>query len=626
MCGIAGKIDFSGAVVSESAVRRMCEPIVHRGPDAEGIYVGPYVGLGQRRLSIIDLSDQANPPLANEDESIWIVFNGEIYNFKELRAALLEEGHRFRTKSDTEVTLHLYEKYGVNCLERMRGMFAFAIWDSKKKVLFAARDRFGKKPFVYTKTPTSFLFASSISAILTDPSVSVSPDFSAIDNYLTHQYVPSPQTAFSGLLKLQPAHYLLCDKAGNLTVERYWAPPENKKTTASEQEIATELMRLLRESVRYRLISDVPLGVFLSGGIDSGTVAALVAAESSGRVKTFSIGFEDDGSDELLLARKVAQRYGTDHHEFTVRPTAADVLPLLVKHYNEPFADSSAIPTYYVSQIARQHITVALSGDGGDESFSGYTHYADTERWRKVDWIPRPVRHESAHLMQWALKLLPYGNRTAKMIRASRMVGYSLPDRYSLQLSILKDEEKRASYTPYFQSLLNGRNGSVHLTDLPWDASMDDLDWMARHDQHFYLPDCLMVKTDVASMANSLEVRCPFLDHKLVEFAATIPSSMKRKGREGKLILKRAVEPLLPEEVLHKPKTGFGVPLAKWFSTDLAGLLRATLLDERSAKRGLFHQSFMKRMIEEQIAQKRDWSNRLWALLFLELWFREYVD
>ncbi len=626
MCGIAGKIDFTGAIVPESAIRRMCAPILHRGPDAAGFHAEPYIGLGERRLAIVDLSEQANPPLANEDASAWIVFNGEVYNFRELRQRLLEAGHAFRTNGDTEVLLHLYEEYGIECLKHLRGMFAFAIWDSRKQVLFAARDRLGKKPFFYIKTPTSFLFGSSISVITADPGVGASPNFEAIDSYLTHQYVPSPLTAFSGILKLPPAHYLLCDTKGNLKVERYWSPPVGEKTAASEEEIVAELMRLLRESVRIRLISDVPLGVFLSGGIDSGTVAALMATESSRPVKTFSIGFEGAVSSELPYARQVAERYGTDHHEFVVRPSSANILPLLVKHYNEPFADSSAVPTYYVSQIAREQITVALSGDGGDESFSGYEHYRCTERWRKIDFIPSPVRRRIAGVMQAGLEMLPFGNLTSRMIRGWQMVGSSLPERYRTQLSTVKEQEKRACYTPYFQSLVNGNKGKSRLLELPWDRSMDSLDWMARHDQHYYLPDCLMVKTDVASMANSLEVRCPFLDHQFVEFAATIPSSLKRNGKGGKAILRRAARNLLPAEVLEKPKTGFGVPLAKWFSTDLAGLLRATLLDERSAKRGLFQQGFLKKMIEEQIARKRDWSNRLWAFLFLELWFREYVD
>jgi asparagine synthase (glutamine-hydrolysing) len=626
MCGIAGKIDFSGAVVPESVISRMCATVVHRGPDAGGTHSAPYIGLGERRLSIIDLAERANPPLTNEDATIWIVFNGEIYNFRELRATLIREGHQFRSQGDTEVVLHLYEKHGVRCVQHLRGMFAFGIWDSKKRLFFGARDRLGKKPFVYRKTPQAFLFGSSINVVRADSDTSSSPNFDAIDSYLTHQYVPSPLTAFSGISKLPPAHYLLCDTNGNLTIERYWSAHSERRTAASEQEIETELVRLLRESVRLRLNSDVPLGVFLSGGIDSGTIAALMAMESSAPVKSFSIGFEDEGFDELPFARLVATKYGLEHHEIIVKPSAADILPLLVQHYNEPFADSSAIPTYYVSRAARAHITVALSGDGGDENFLGYDHYRDTERWRKADFIPYPIRRQVANVMRSGLERFPYGNAEAKIVRSWRMFGSLLPDRYALQTSILKDEEKRAAYTPYFRSLLNGHHGSAHLTDLPWDESMDDWDWMARHDQNYYLPDCLMVKTDVASMANSLEVRSPFLDHHLVEFAATIPSSLKRDRQGGKAVLRRAVESLLPQEVLRKAKTGFGVPLAQWFRTNLRETLRGTLLDDKSAKRGLFKQKFLKRMVNEHIDGQRDWSSRLWELLILETWFREYVD
>jgi asparagine synthase (glutamine-hydrolysing) len=626
MCGIAGKIDFSGAVVPESVILQMCAPVVHRGPDAGGTHSAPYIGLGERRLSIIDLAERANPPLTNEDATIWIVFNGEIYNFRELRATLVNEGHRFRTQGDTEVILHLYEKHGVRCVEHLRGMFAFGIWDSKRRLFFGARDRLGKKPFVYRKTPQAFQFGSSINVIRADPDTNSSPNFDAIDSYLTHQYVPSPLTAFAGICKLPPAHYVLCDTSGNLKIERYWSPHSERRTVASEQEFETELVRLLKESVRLRLNSDVPLGVFLSGGVDSGTIAALMAMECSEPVKSFTIGFGEDGSDEFPFARLVAERYGLDHHAIVVKPSAIDILPLLVQHYNEPFADSSAIPTYYVSRAARAHITVALSGDGGDENFLGYDHYRDTERWRKADLIPYKIRRQVANVMRSGLERLPYGNLEARVVRGWRMFGSQLPDRYALQLSILKDEEKRAAYTPYFRSLLNGHNGSGHLTDLPWDESMDDWDWMARHDQHYYLPDCLMVKTDVASMANSLEVRSPFLDHHLVEFAASIPSSLKRDRQGGKAILRRAVQSLLPQEVLRKAKTGFGVPLAKWFRTDLRETLRGTLLDDKSAKRGLFKQEFLKRMMNEHIDGQRDWSSRLWELLFLETWFREYVD
>jgi len=359
----------------------MCKTLVHRGPDDEGIYTAAYIGLGQRRLAVIDLSRRARPPLSNEDSSMWVVSNGEIYNFKELRDSLVERGHSFRSSADTEVIIHLYEEYGIDCLKHMRGMFAFALWDSQRKRLFAARDRLGKKPFFYTKTGSLFIFGSEIKAITANSNVSSSPNFEAIDSYLSYQYVPSLLTAFSGIYKLPPAHYLICEANGTLITERYWSPPLSKKTKMSKEEIETELIRLLRESIRLRLQSDVPLGAFLSSGIDSGTIVALMAKEGLNPIQTFSIGFEEDEFNELPYVRLVADRYGTEHRELMVNPYAIEVLPILVRHYNEPFADSSAIPTYYLSKMAQEYVTVALSGEGGDENFSGYDHYKQVMRW-----------------------------------------------------------------------------------------------------------------------------------------------------------------------------------------------------------------------------------------------------
>ena len=626
MCGICGKVSFDAAEVEPLAITRMCRALVHRGPDAEGVYTAPHVGLGQRRLSIIDLSSQADGPLANEDGSIWVTLNGEVYNFQELRVDLQARGHVFRTVTDTEVIVHLYEEYGVECLARMRGMFAFALWDARRKRLFAARDRLGKKPFYYVKTATALVFGSEIQAIVVDPGVSVSPRYRAIDEYLTYQYVPSPLTAFEGIFKLPAGHFLVCDADGTLKVQRYWQPTIPEKVKASSAEIAEELLRRLREAVRLRLVADVPLGAFLSGGLDSSTVVALMAEASDRPVKTFSIGFEDDAYNELPHARQVAERYGTDHHEFIVRPDAAEVLPLLVRHYGEPFADSSALPTYYLSRLTRQHVTVALSGDGGDESFAGYDNYACVAAWGRADLLPRPVQALSLGVAR-ALDLLPYHEATARASRGLQMVGGRPPERHRLQGTILKPREKHAAYTRNFWELLEAEpvvgNGG---TRLAWDAETDTLDWMMCHDLHFYLPDCLMVKVDVASMANSLEVRCPFLDHPLVEFAASIPSALKRDASGGKAILKAAVRGLLPAAIVTRPKAGFGIPLARWLRTELADLVRGTLLDDRARKRSLFDPRFVARMVEEHAARRRDWSTRLWALLWLELWFREFAD
>jgi asparagine synthase (glutamine-hydrolysing) len=626
MCGICGKMDFTGATVSEDLVDRMCRTLVHRGPDAQGIHVGPGIGLGQRRLSIIDLNARGVAPLANEDGSVWVTFNGEIYNFRELRAQLEERGHVFRTATDTEVLVHLYEEYGVDCVQHLRGMFAFALWDAPRRRLFLARDRLGKKPLFYTRTAAALIFGSEARAVLADPSIDPQPDLAAIDAYLSYQYVPSPVTAFAGMSKLPPAHYAVCDARGSLQVIRYWRPPSGPKSTRPAAELRDELMWRLREAVRMRLIADVPIGAFLSGGVDSATVVALMSTESGRRVKTFSIGFEDAEFNELAYARMVAERYDTEHHEFMVRPDAADVLPRLVHYYGEPFADSSALPTYYVSKMARASVTVALSGDGGDETFAGYENYRAVAKWDRYDAVPYPIRRAVAHGATAVLERLPYTDSTSRAARGARMWAGPVPERFRLQTAIFKPQEKQAAYTPEFRATLESRPAAAPVVDLGWDDDMDAVDWMMRHDQHFYLPDCLMVKTDIASMAHGLEVRCPLLDHTLVEFAATIPSQMKHSAGEGKRIFKDTVRDLVPAAVISKHKTGFGVPLARWLREDLSEMVRATLLDDRARQRRLFVPSFVARLIDDHQARRRDWSARIWALLFLELWFREFID
>jgi asparagine synthase (glutamine-hydrolysing) len=380
----------------------------------------------------------------------------------------------------------------------------------------------------------------------------------------------------------------------------------------------------MREAVKLRLISDVPVGAFLSGGVDSGSVVAMMAEVTSGPVRTFSIGFDEASHNELPFAKLVAERYATEHHEIVVRPNAAEVLPHLVTHYGEPFADSSALPTYYVSKATREHVTVALSGDGGDESFAGYQNYAAVQAWDRADAIPAPLRTITGRTMTAILDRLPYTNTTARVSRAFSMLAGTLPERFRLQSTILKPNERGAAYTDAFRAHLASKQGSP--IQLEWNEQMDALDWMMRHDQHFYLADCLMVKTDVASMANSLEVRCPLLDQELVEFAATIPSRMKRTPAGGKEIFKRAVRDLLPPQILTKPKTGFAMPVASWFRGELAPLLDHYLLDDVARRRGLFNPSFVRRLVTEHVAGRRDWSARLWALLCLEMWFRRFID
>ena len=628
MCGICGKLSFTTEDVESTTLERMCATIVHRGPDSQGIQTMGPAGLGQRRLSIIDLSPSGTAPLSNEDGSVWATMNGEIYNFKELRADLLTRGHRFRTGTDTEVLVHLYEEHGDESVRHLDGMFAFAVWDVRRQRLLAARDRLGKKPLFYTRTPRALLFASSIAALLTDEGVRREPNYRALDDYLTRQYVPSPETAFAGIFKLGPARYLTCDRDGTFAVHRYWQPPlapRDHRPEVDTRELESEIVERLRTAVQRRMVADVPLGAFLSGGVDSSAIVALMAGLSDRPVKTFSIGFEEAEFDELPYARELARRYGTDHHEFVVRAEAASVLPDLVHHYGEPFADSSALPTYYLSRLTRQHVTVALSGDGGDENFGGYENYGIVSSWGAADAVPAAARRAVQTGVGELIERLPRHNLTRRVGRAADMWAGGTAERFRLQTSILKPGEKRAAYTDHFRKLIQGHEAVEDPASI-MPPGADPLAWMMWHDLQCYLPDCLMVKVDVASMASSLEVRAPLLDHHFVEFAAAIPSGLKREGTEGKVIFKRALRSLVPRETLDRPKKGFGVPLRRWFTAELLDLVRGTLLDGRARRRGLFDQAFMTGLIGDHVAGRRDASARLWAFLCLELWFREFID
>jgi asparagine synthase (glutamine-hydrolysing) len=437
--------------------------------------------------------------------------------------------------------------------------------------------------------------------------------------------VPSPATAFKNIYKLPAGHALLCGADGSLNVYRYWAPPSAEKQPLARHpvELRTELRALLENSVRKRLLADVPIGALLSGGIDSGLVVALMSQLSDKPVKTFTVGFGDPKRDELDEARLVAERYGTDHTEVMVKPTVSDLLPDLVRHYNEPFADSSAVPSYYVSKAARSEVTVALCGDGGDESFSGYHRYGEVQAWKEIDRLPSVLRKAVADIGRAVINLAPHTNFAARADRGLAMVSGNLPERYELTMALLKPQEKRDWYSRAFQAEIT-RPGPVG--DNEWNAEMDVLNWMSRHDQQNYLPDCLMVKMDVASMANSLEVRAPLLDYEVVEFAAGIPGNLKRQGALGKLLLRDLAASLLPQKIIQRRKTGFDIPVAEWLRTDLRDLLAGYLLDDVSQRRGLFDQTAIARIVSQHNEGKRDWSNRLWALLMLEIWFREFMD
>ncbi|OGB96212.1 MAG: asparagine synthase (glutamine-hydrolyzing) [candidate division NC10 bacterium RIFCSPLOWO2_12_FULL_66_18] len=632
MCGIGGKLYFDPArPVEREVLERMNVVQAHRGPDDAGIYCQGSVGLAHRRLCIIDLSPAGHQPMPNEDGTVWIVFNGEIYNFQDLRPDLLRRGHRFRSRTDTEVILHLYEEYGVDCLRFLRGMFALAIWDASRRQLFLARDRLGVKPLAYQCDAEAFRFASEVKAILQDPSVEVRPDPAGISQYLTYGVVPAPGSAFQGVRKLPPAHYLIC-RDGQVEVVRYWRLRRDRKRERPEAEWCQEILARLEEAVRLRLISDVPLGAFLSGGVDSSAVVAMMSHASRGAIKTFSIGFEEADYDELRYARLVAQRFGTDHHELVVRPDAAAILPRLAWHYDEPFGDSSAVPTYYVAQMTRQYVTVALNGDAGDENFGGYDRYVATRlatafdhalAWPGADLFRRAIR---MGLRVWPQR----GRRRSPLSRGRRFLeGMTEPPerRYARWLCPFSDGQRGDLLSAEFRAAIGEDDPLEVLLAAYRESDAPDLvDATLGVDAALYLPDDLLVKVDIASMAHSLEARSPFLDHEFMEFAATIPSHLKVRGRAKKLILKRALAGLLPEEILRRPKMGFGVPIDHWLRHELRDLAHETLLGPRCLHRGYFRREVVQRLMDEHARGAAGWHEQLWTLLMLELWHRTYVD
>jgi len=629
MCGICGKLNFNkDEPVDPGLIRQMCQILSHRGPDDEGIYVQKNCGLGHRRLSIIDLTAAGHQPMCNEDGTIWIVFNGEIYNFLELRKSLAAKGHRFISSTDTETILHLYEEEGTDCLKKLRGMFAFAIYDEKNGRLFLARDRVGKKPLVYAVKDTSLIFASEIKAILLDPAIQREVDVTVLHHYLTYEYCPSPLSIFKGINKLPPAHFLIWEQ-GKVRIERYWDLRYREKLTlSSEEEYGERFKELFEESVRIRLMSDVPLGAFLSGGIDSSATVAFMSTLTSRPVKTFSIGFEEEEYNELPYARIAAERFKTDHHEFMVKPDAVEILPKLVYYYNEPFADSSAIPTYYVSKLTRKHVTVALNGDGGDESFAGYERYIADRLAGYYQMVPALLREK---IIRRIVEALPHAenrrNFFRRLKRFVRGISEQPERRYVRWICFFDNEMKDDIYSNEFRELNKGTD-SVDLI-VRWYGKADGKSFLDRTlfvDVMSYLPEDLLVKVDIASMANSLEARSPFLDHKLMEFAASLPSSLKLNGIVTKYLLKESLRGILPEEILQRKKMGFGVPIDCWFRGELKEMAFDTLLSPAALQRGYFKKESIERLLNEHITLRADHSYRIWALLFLELWHRMFID
>ena len=624
MCGIAGFVgtEPGGGDARARTLDRMCRVIAHRGPDDQGVGLAGPAALGMRRLSIIDLGG-GRQPIGGCDPETFVVFNGEVYNYRELRPELEGRGHRFRTDSDTETIVHAYEEYGADCVRHLRGMFTFAVWDGRRQELFVARDRVGKKPLYYALTPAGTLvFGSELKSLLEHPEVTREVDEEALDAYLAFGYVPDPLSIFRGVRKLPPGHRLRF-AGGRLSVEQYWDFGfAEEPVERPEGECLAELRELLAEAVRVRLVADVPLGAFLSGGVDSSAVVGLMARATASPVKTFSIGFREDSFDELAYARLTARRFATDHHEFVVTPDICGVVDELAWHFDEPFADSSAVPTYMVSKLAREHVKVVLSGDGGDELFGGYTRYAVEAGRRAFGRVPGFVRRG---VMGPLSRRLPHGARGRNFLHN---VSLDPVARYADSVSLFTALNKPALYARDFRGRLAAFAAPAERF-AEYAARVrpgDPLDVLLYLDSKTYLPGDILTKVDRMSMAVSLEARTPLLDHKLIEFVTRLPASLKVREGVTKYLFKRAARGLVPDEILDRPKQGFGVPINQWINRELRGRIRETLTEPRARQRGYFEPAHVALLLDEHERGRRDHSAQLWALFMLELWHRTFAD
>ena len=630
MCGIVGVFDTAGKRgIPRALIERMNETQHHRGPDESGLHLEPGLGLGHRRLSIIDLST-GQQPLYNEDGSVCVVFNGEIYNYQALIPELTRLGHAFRTKSDTEVIVHAWEAWGPDCVKRFRGMFAFALWDRKQETLFLARDRLGVKPLYYALLGDGcFLFGSELKALLAHGGLNRTLDPCAIEDYFALGYVPEPRTIFSEARKLPPAHTLTLRRGAGLAEPvEYWDVHFTLDNSIGEAEASEELVARLRESVKLRLISEVPLGAFLSGGVDSSAVVAMMAGVSDAPVNTCSIAFSDPAFDESRYAQMVADRYRTRHFVDRVESNDFDLVDALARLYDEPYADSSAIPTYRVCQLARTHVTVALSGDGGDENFGGYRRYwlhLLEERLRSP--LPLSIRRPVFGLLG---RLYPKADWAPRVFRAKttfEALARTSVEAYFHSVSILRDPMRRQLFSGTLKADLGGYSAIEVFHRHAARANHDDPLALVQYlDLKTYLVGDINTKVDRASMAHSLEVREPLMDHPLVEWLATLPTSVKVRGREGKYLFKKTMEPLLPEELLYRPKMGFAVPLVRWFREPLRERVRESLLGERLAGTGWFNMQYVRQLVDQHQAGVRDFSGPIWALLMFDGFLRNVLD
>jgi asparagine synthase (glutamine-hydrolysing) len=619
MCGIAGKVSLEA--VAPGLIEAMCEQQVHRGPDSRGIHQSDGVALGIQRLRVIDL-ETGDQPIYNEDRSVAVVLNGEIYNYRELRRDLQRRGHVFSTNGDTEVIAHLYEERGVGLVQELNGMFAFAVWDEPRRRLLLARDRVGKKPLFYAEGDGWLSFASELRALIVDREIPREVDPSAIDSYLTYGCIPAPWTVWRAVHKLRPAHTLVWE-SGSSSTRRYWDLDYSEKRDEDSHELEEELRLRIGAAVRRRMIADVPLGAFLSGGVDSSIVVSEMAEASADPVRTFSIGFEAEAYNELPQARRIAERFSTDHQEFIVRPDAIEIIPKLVRHYGEPYADSSAIPSFYLAQLTRQHVTVALNGDGGDESFAGYLRYAINAGISSLDRLPPTVRRGAARLG----KLIPAGaDRKGKLAYARRLME-SLElgpvQRYTQHVSVFNARERADLLETDFRSAVD-ESRSPGVIEEVWRerAGESRLDTLLGVDVNTYLPNDLLVKIDIATMAYSLEARSPLLDSEVMEFAASLPPGLKARGVSKKRILRNAYRGRVPSENLSGPKRGFAVPLGSWFRNELREYTRESLLGSEAAVADYVDREAVRSVLDLHDRGRGDHSAKIWALLMLSEWHR----
>jgi asparagine synthase (glutamine-hydrolysing) len=616
MCGIAGIVRWDHRPVTTVEIGQMCQAMRHRGPDDEGVYVHDGVGLGMRRLSILDLPG-GRQPIANEDESVHIVFNGEIYNYRELRRGLERSGHRFRTAGDTETIIHLYEEHGARCVELLRGMFAFAIWDARRRMLLLARDRLGIKPLYYLERGNELIFASEVKPILSLPLVERRLNWSALNHLFAFMSTSPTSSIIDGVQKLEPARVAWSRNGSALRIERYWDVEFTPNERLGEAELVEQLRHRLDDAVRAHEVSDVPVGAFLSGGIDSSIVVATMARHASRLVKTFSVGFAEQTFNELGYARTVAQAIGTDHHELVVSPDIASLVDELTWHLDEPFGDASAIPTYLVSRLAASEVKVVLTGDGGDELFAGYDKYVVEARERPFDRVPAPIRFLAGAVG----RALPGGAPGRRFLRHFALQG---AHRYLDASTLFAADDRRRLFHPEAVARMVGC-----YPDAAWlDSLTRDRDWISAvqySDLNTYLPLDVLTKVDRMTMAHSLEARPPLLDHLLVEFAATVPSHWRLRRGTTKYLLKQAARGLLPDAVIDRPKQGFAVPLNRWLRGPLAPMAREILTARACRERGIFSQPYVERLLRWQ-ARGRDLGLQIWTMLSLELWCRQFLD